>query len=159
MPSNAFIGVKTVFNPDLSLESYGFRTIPLKHAHLNLWNNTFRPSPRWIPWRAQAPGSRRRPDEPRIEYGAGTGNHEQFTGCCFAREDTGFHRNDVKELKINIFKGSSRHEGYCQRRGSEAKRNYGYFALLSNEIKDAVEALTIYRNKDLVEKAFFILYH
>lgn len=37
---------------------------------------------------------------------------------------------------------------------AEAKRNYGYFALLSNEIKDAVEALTIYRNKDLVEKAF-----
>jgi len=37
---------------------------------------------------------------------------------------------------------------------AEAKRNYGYFALLSNEIKDPVEALSIYRNKDLVEKAF-----
>ena len=37
---------------------------------------------------------------------------------------------------------------------AEAKRNYGYFALLSNEVKDAVEALEIYRNKDLVEKAF-----
>ena len=37
---------------------------------------------------------------------------------------------------------------------AEAKRNYGYFALLSNEIKEAVEALEIYRNKDLVEKAF-----
>ena len=37
---------------------------------------------------------------------------------------------------------------------AEAKRNYGYFTLLSNEIKDAVEALEIYRNKDLVEKAF-----
>jgi transposase len=36
----------------------------------------------------------------------------------------------------------------------EAKQNYGYFALLSNEIKDAVKALEIYRNKDLVEKAF-----
>lgn len=36
----------------------------------------------------------------------------------------------------------------------EAKRNYGYFALLSNEIKDAVEALEVYRNKDSVEKAF-----
>jgi len=35
-----------------------------------------------------------------------------------------------------------------------AKRNYGYFALLSNELKDAVEALEIYRNKDLVERAF-----
>jgi len=37
---------------------------------------------------------------------------------------------------------------------AKAKRNYGYFTLLSNEIKDAVEALEIYRNKDLVEKAF-----
>lgn len=35
-----------------------------------------------------------------------------------------------------------------------AKRKYGYFALVSNEIKDAVAALEIYRNKDLVEKAF-----
>lgn len=37
---------------------------------------------------------------------------------------------------------------------AEAKRNYGYFALLSNEVKDATKALEIYRNKDLVEKAF-----
>jgi hypothetical protein len=37
---------------------------------------------------------------------------------------------------------------------TEAKRNYGYFVLLSNEIKNPLEALTIYRNKDLVEKAF-----
>lgn len=36
----------------------------------------------------------------------------------------------------------------------EARKNYGYFALLSNEEKDPVEALDIYRNKDLVEKAF-----
>ena len=36
----------------------------------------------------------------------------------------------------------------------EAKKNYGYFALLSNEIKEPVEALEIYRSKDLVEKAF-----
>lgn len=31
---------------------------------------------------------------------------------------------------------------------------YGYFALLTNEIKDPAEALNIYRNKDLAEKAF-----
>jgi len=37
---------------------------------------------------------------------------------------------------------------------AEAKRNYGYFVLVSNEIKDAIEALEIYRNKDLVEKGF-----
>ncbi len=36
----------------------------------------------------------------------------------------------------------------------EAKKNYGYFALISNEIKDPIEALATYRNKDLVEKAF-----
>ena len=36
----------------------------------------------------------------------------------------------------------------------EAKKNYGYFALVSNEIKNPVQALDIYRNKDLVEKAF-----
>lgn len=37
---------------------------------------------------------------------------------------------------------------------AEAKRNYGYFALLSNEVKEPIKALEIYRNKDLVEKAF-----
>ena len=36
----------------------------------------------------------------------------------------------------------------------EAVKNYGYFTLLSNEIKDPIEALEIYRNIDLVEKAF-----
>lgn len=36
----------------------------------------------------------------------------------------------------------------------EAKRNYGYFALLSNDIKDPVKALETYRKKDMVEKAF-----
>jgi transposase len=36
----------------------------------------------------------------------------------------------------------------------DAKKNYGYFSLISNELKDPAEALKIYRNKDLVEKAF-----
>lgn len=36
----------------------------------------------------------------------------------------------------------------------ETKKNYGYFVLLSNEINDATKAIEIYRNKDLVEKAF-----
>lgn len=35
-----------------------------------------------------------------------------------------------------------------------AKKNYGYFALISNEIKDPIKALERYRNKDVVEKAF-----
>ncbi len=37
---------------------------------------------------------------------------------------------------------------------NNAKKNYGYFALLSNGIKDPLEALDIYRSKDLIEKAF-----
>lgn len=36
----------------------------------------------------------------------------------------------------------------------EATRNYGYFALLSNEVKDPFEALSLYRSKDIVEKGF-----
>lgn len=36
----------------------------------------------------------------------------------------------------------------------KAKRNYGYFALISNGIKDPIEALNIYRSKDVIEKAF-----
>jgi len=36
----------------------------------------------------------------------------------------------------------------------QAKSRFGYFVLLSNEIKSAEMALEIYRNKDVVEKAF-----
>ena len=36
----------------------------------------------------------------------------------------------------------------------DAKRNYGYFVLMSNETKDPAQAIDLYRNKDLVEKAF-----
>ena len=36
----------------------------------------------------------------------------------------------------------------------EDAKNYGYLALLSNEIKDPDEALSLYRSKDVVEKAF-----
>jgi len=36
----------------------------------------------------------------------------------------------------------------------EAARNYGYFALLSNEVNDPFEALSVYRSKDIVEKGF-----
>jgi transposase len=35
-----------------------------------------------------------------------------------------------------------------------ARKNFGFFALLGNETMDAGQALQIYRNKDLVEKAF-----
>lgn len=36
----------------------------------------------------------------------------------------------------------------------EEAKNYGYFALLSNEVKKSYEALSLYRSKDIVEKAF-----
>ena len=36
----------------------------------------------------------------------------------------------------------------------EAARNYGYFALLSNEVSDPFEALSLYRSKDIVENGF-----
>ena len=35
-----------------------------------------------------------------------------------------------------------------------AEKDYGFFAIISNEIKDPIKALETYRNKDLVEKAF-----
>ena len=56
---------------------------------------------------------------------------------------------EVKSTPVRGTKAIAKEEALA-----EAKRNYGYFALLSNEIKDPVEALEIYRNKDLVEKAF-----
>ena len=36
----------------------------------------------------------------------------------------------------------------------EVVKHYGFFALLTNDVKDPVEALYLYRSKDLVEKAF-----
>lgn len=56
---------------------------------------------------------------------------------------------DVKTTPVRGTKTKAK-----QKAMDEAKLNYGYFALISNEIKDPIEALEIYRNKDLVEKAF-----
>ena len=36
----------------------------------------------------------------------------------------------------------------------KARKNFGFFVLLSNEVKDPVAALKIYRSKDMIEKAF-----
>jgi len=41
-----------------------------------------------------------------------------------------------------------------QEKIDEKWKNYGYFALLSNEVKDPAEAVNIYRSKDMIEKAF-----
>jgi transposase len=37
---------------------------------------------------------------------------------------------------------------------NKAKRYFGFFALMTNETMDAITALDLYRNKDVVEKAF-----
>jgi transposase len=37
---------------------------------------------------------------------------------------------------------------------NEARKNYVFFVLFSNGVKDPVEALKIYRSKDMIEKAF-----
>lgn len=39
-------------------------------------------------------------------------------------------------------------------RVAHTKRYYGFFALMSNQKMDAITALQVYRNKDVVEKAF-----
>lgn len=36
----------------------------------------------------------------------------------------------------------------------EAEKNYGYFALISNGVKDPLDAIDMYRSKDVIEKAF-----
>ena len=36
----------------------------------------------------------------------------------------------------------------------DAEKNFGYFVLMSNEIKDSAQALRIYRSKDFIEKSF-----
>ena len=59
----------------------------------------------------------------------------------------------AKYFKISKTKGGCKveikHEAM-----QEAQSRFGYFALMSNEIKDAREALLLYRNRDVVEKAF-----
>lgn len=66
-------------------------------------------------------------------------NHEKYYSKYF----------EVKSTPVRGIKVIAKEEAL-----QEAKKDYGYFALLSNEIKDAVEALEIYRNKDIAEKAF-----
>jgi len=56
---------------------------------------------------------------------------------------------DIKTTLVRGMKVTAKEEALA-----EAKQNYGYFALLSNDIKEPIKALEIYRNKDTVEKAF-----
>lgn len=56
---------------------------------------------------------------------------------------------DIKTTPVRGTKVTAKEEALA-----ESKQNYGYFALLSNDIKEPINALEIYRNKDTVEKAF-----
>ena len=65
--------------------------------------------------------------------------HEKLYDCYF----------QVKQTPVRGIAVTAKEEELAK-----AKRNYGYFALLSNDIKDPIQALETYRRKDLVEKAF-----
>lgn len=43
---------------------------------------------------------------------------------------------------------------YCQDKIDQAHERYGFFILLSNEVKDPITALKLYRMRDIAEKAF-----
>ena len=44
---------------------------------------------------------------------------------------------------------------YHQDKIDQAHERYGFFALLSNEVKDPITALKLYRMRDIAEKAFW----
>jgi transposase len=75
----------------------------------------------------------------------GSGNEEQktFGGRYFLVED--IDGSPGKQIEHN------------DKAIRERLRRCGYFALLSNELRDAKMALRVYRNKDVVEKAFYNL--
>ncbi len=56
---------------------------------------------------------------------------------------------DVKSTPVRGNRATVKEEAVMK-----AKRYFGFFALLSNEKMDSIAALALYRNKDLVEKAF-----
>jgi transposase len=56
---------------------------------------------------------------------------------------------DVKTTPVRGQKVTAKEDAIA-----EAKKNFGYFALVGNDAIDAAKALTLYRNKDVVEKAF-----
>lgn len=56
---------------------------------------------------------------------------------------------EIKETPVRGISFTPKEEAIAER-----EKGYGYFALVSNGVKDPVEALEIYRTKDLIEKAF-----
>lgn len=59
----------------------------------------------------------------------------------------------AKYFKVSKVKGGAKIE-INRDAMQDAQARFGYFALMSNEIKDAREALLLYRKRDVVEKAF-----
>jgi hypothetical protein len=56
---------------------------------------------------------------------------------------------DIRETPVRGIALTAKQEAI-----NEVEKYYGYFALLSNGVKDPLDALEIYRSKDLIEKAF-----
>ncbi len=66
---------------------------------------------------------------------------------CEGMEDKKFfivHETPVRGIRVEVKEDAVR----------KARQLYGYFVLLSNEVKDPVKALELYRTRDVVEKAF-----
>jgi transposase len=74
-----------------------------------------------------------------LESGNRNAAHEKYYAKYFEVKAT-----PIRGVKVTV----------KQKSIEQAKKNYGYFAMISNEIKDPVKALELYRNKDLIEKAF-----
>ena len=54
------------------------------------------------------------------------------------------HESPVRGIRVEVKEDAVR----------KARKLYGYFVLLSNEVKDPIKALELYRTRDVVEKAF-----
>ena len=85
-----------------------------------------------------------------------------FDKCLIERKEELINNNPIKEHqsfydKYFIIKQTPK-RGISVEIKTDAvlktKRYFGFFVLLSNEKMDAIEALEVYRNKDVVEKAF-----
>lgn len=66
------------------------------------------------------------------------------------------HQEEMRDRFFNYKETPKRGRkiGYKEEAIEDHLKTFGYFVLLSNEIKDPLTALSLYRNKDLVEKAF-----
>ena len=78
--------------------------------------------------------------ENELKSGQPVEDHQQYYDKYFLIRKT-------PKRGLKIFYNQSAIEAY-------KKNSAGYLVLISNDIKDPIEALTVYRTKDVVEKAF-----